>query len=210
MPSIGFTDKCGAERNQALPRNHGRLAPARNCIHARPSAETQVRDWFGQGERRILRRLRGSQTLRTEARAPAIKMPARREKGDTMETQWAQRVEDWATWTSGRGIASLSSAPLQLAAAAAVYQPRRGAISFALSRMSEQKAHSKLETPLAFHSTSFSTFDLPSVPSPSRLHQPAVTGRYTSNKCFEMWNFHDLSKMLVRLSNLFETLNAYV
>jgi len=73
-----------------------------------------------QGEKRILRRLE-PQTLRTGALCVGNKNAARREKGDTMETQWAQRVDDWATWTSGRGIASLSSALLQLAAM--VYQP---------------------------------------------------------------------------------------
>lgn len=91
-----------------------------------------------------------------------------------METQWAQRVDDWATWTSGRGIASLSSALLQLAAARRWCTSRRGAISFALSH---ERTESALQTEPLLPSTPPlfppSTFPLSS--PPVRLHHPAVT-----------------------------------
>lgn len=136
MPSIGFTDKCGVERNRALP-----------AITIGPSTQLHPRSTKrgNEGSRLVRCKARdgycvGSepQTLRTEARSAGNKNAARREKGDTMETQWAQRVDDWATWTSGREIASLSSALLQLAAA--VYQPPRCNLIRALSHERTESA----------------------------------------------------------------------
>lgn len=93
------------------------------------------------------------------------KNAVRREKGDTMETQWA-RVDDGATWTRAarekrerqrksdkvakgrkRGSKGGGGGERGIASLQRYYNwrrwctSRRGAISFALSRMSEQKAH---------------------------------------------------------------------
>lgn len=88
----------------------------------------------------ILRRL-GPQTLRTGARALAIKTPHAEKREIQWETQWAQRVDDWATWTSGRGIASRSSALATIGGAtAAVYQPLRCNLIRALSHERTESA----------------------------------------------------------------------
>lgn len=149
-----------------------------DCIRARPSAETKVHvDCYAalslslgpvQGKRRILRRL-SRPVLRTEARAPAIKTPF----AEKREIQWKRNGHEWMTERRGRAAREsgkgekkskgendrkiarererdcLASALLQLAAV--VYQRCRGAISFALSRMSEQKAHFKLDPSCFLH-----------------------------------------------------------
>jgi len=76
--------------------------------------------------------------------------------------------------------------------------------------MSEQKAHSKLVPPLAFHSTSLSTFDLPFIlfSLPSKLSDPyRDTGRYIlPDKWFEIRNF-DFKKY--EISNFVGTLKCF-
>lgn len=113
-----------------------------------------------QGERRILRR---ATDVTHGSSSAGNKNAARREKGDTMETQ---RVSDWAMSTSGRGIASLSSAPLQLAAAA-VYQPPRCNLIRALSHERTESALQPgpllLSTPPLFPPPTFPLFLLPLV-----------------------------------------------
>lgn len=135
MPSICFTNKCGIERNRALPAI---TVGSGTQLHPRSTNCRNERFTIGpvQGERRILRRLAD---VTHGSSSAGNKNAARREKGDTMETQWAQRVDDWATWTSGRGIAaSLSSALLQLAVVA--YQPPRCNLIRALSHERTESA----------------------------------------------------------------------
>jgi len=130
--SIGFTGKCGIERNQALPAMVGSA-----IAFAWSSAETKVHDWSGARRETDIASARATDVTHGSSSA-GNKNAVRREKGDTMETQWAQRVDDWATWKSGRGIASLSSTPLQLAAA--VYLPPRCNLIRALSHERTESA----------------------------------------------------------------------
>ena len=127
-----------------------------------------------------------------------------------METQWAQRVNDWATWTSGRGIASLSSALLQLAAM--VYQSPRCNLIRALSH---ERTESVLQagplllfTPPLFPPSTFPLF------SPlSCLHHSTVTEILDATFFFDNGLKTEISMIaerLIRVLNFVDILSAYI
>lgn len=138
MSSIGFTDKCGVERNRALP-----------AITIGSSTQLHPRSIKRGNESSRLVRCKARdgycvdsepQTLRTEARAPAIKTP----HAEKREIQWKRNGRnEWMTGRRGRAGEKLPRSLRRCYNWRQRCTSRRGAISFALSRMSEQKAHSK-------------------------------------------------------------------
>lgn len=127
-----------------------------------------------------MRRL-GPQTLRTEARASAIKTP----HAEKREIQWERNGRN--EWMTGRAGEELPRSLRRRYNWRRWCTSRRDAISFALSRMSEQKAHSTSWTPFAFHSTSFSTFDLPSI---------LASLSSTSSGCYRRYALHSFRQMV--------------
>lgn len=163
---MGFTDKCGVERNRLLP-----AITIGSNIRVRSSAETKARDWFsarycvGSGAADVTHGSSGA----------GNKNAARREKGDTMEMQWAQRVDDCRETREGEEL------PRSLRRC---YNWRRSAavtISFALSRMNEQKAHSTRAVDPSYLSLHFFFHLRPSPLSspPARLHHSVAALGFT-------------------------------
>lgn len=166
MPSICFTDKCGIERNRALSAI---TVGSGTQLHPRST------NYENEGSRLVRRKARdgycvGSQTLRTEARAPAIKMP----HAEKREIQWKRNGRnEWMTERRGRERNCLALFSTVTIGGGSV--PAAAVQSHSRSLAWANRKRTPGWTPLAFHSTSFSTFDLPSILPPSRLHHSAVT-----------------------------------